>query len=147
MEEEEANRQGAKNAKEEETNEPGSELDGLARRVIGAAIEVHKVLGAGFLESVYEEALCVELTMQGIPFVRQFPVGVHYKGTVVGQSRIDLLVADCLVVELKAVEYLAPIHVAQVLSYLKAAKLTLGLLVTFNVRVLRTGIKRVVHSL
>ncbi len=141
MDEERTNRQGRQ---ERQEAEPDAELDGLAHRVIGSAIEVHKILGPGYLESVYEEALAVELTSQQIPFARQVAFGVDYKGTIVGHGRIDILVANRLIVELKAVECFAPIHVAQVLSYLKASKLRLGLLVTFNVRVLRDGIRRVI---
>jgi len=89
--------------------EPSTELDDLAYAVIGAAIEVHRLLGPGFLESVYEEALCVELTLRGIRFARQLPIGVHYKGQKVGEARQDLVVDDSLVVELKAVESIAPI--------------------------------------
>ena len=114
--------------------------------MIGGAIEVHRVLGPVFLESVYEEALCVELALRGVPFARQVAVGVEYKGRAVGEARLDLLVADSIVVELKAVESLAPIHLAQILSYLKATKLRLGLLITFNVGVLRRGIKRVLRT-
>ena len=140
------NRQDAEDAKNEARTEPSAELDTLAHRVIGAAMEVHRVLGPGFLESVYEDALCVELTLRGIPFERQAAVGVEYKGTKIGEARLDLLVARSLVVELKAVETLAPIHLAQTLSYLKATKLSLGLLLTFNVSELRRGIKRVIRT-
>ena len=138
------NRQGAKHAKQEEGNEPGGDLDALAHRVIGAAIEVHRLLGPGFLEAVYEEALCVELMLRGVRFARQVPIGVGYKGHTVGEARLDLVVDERLVVELKAVENIAPIHVAQILSYLKATRAQLGLLITFNVTLLRRGIKRVV---
>jgi GxxExxY protein len=92
--------------------EPSPKLDGLAKSVIDAAIEVHRQLGPGFLESVYEEALAVELTVREIPFERQKSIAVSYKGRVVGDGRIDLLVAGELLVELKAVEALAPIHKA-----------------------------------
>ena len=92
--------------------EPSAELDDLAHRVIGAAIEVHRLLGPGFLESVYEEALCVELALHDIPFARQVPIGVRYKGEQVGEARLDLLVHDSLVVELKTVESIAPIQYA-----------------------------------
>ena len=126
--------------------EPSAELDDLAHRVIGSAIEVHRLLGPGFLESVYEEALCVELALRDIPFARQVPIGVRYKGEQVGEARLDLLVHDTLVVELKTVESIAPIHWAQVLSYLKATRLRLGLLINFNVSVLQRGIKRVVQT-
>ena len=135
------NRQDAKSAKVLGW-EPSEHVDAICHGVIGAAIEVHRVLGPGFLESVYEEALCVELSLRGIPFARQVPVGVAYKGETVGAARLDLLVDECLIVELKAVEIIAPIHVAQVISYLKATRLALGLLITFNVTVLRRGIKR-----
>lgn len=126
--------------------EPDSELNLLANKVIGAAIEVHRLLGSGYLESVYEEALCVELQRQGIAFVQQSPMAVNYKGVKVGEGRLDLLVENRLVVELKAVEALAPIHRAQVLSYLKATKLQLGLLINFNAPILKDNIKRVILS-
>jgi GxxExxY protein len=90
------------------------------RQVIGVAIEVHRVLGPGFLESVYEEALSVELKLRGIPFKRQVGLGIQYKGKDVGEGRMDMLIKDVLVVELKTVESLAPIHKAQAISYLKA---------------------------
>ncbi len=100
--------------------EPDAVIDALAREVIGAAIEVHKVLGPGYLESVYEAALAVELTLRNIPFVRQEAIAVDYKGHAVGEGRLDLLIGGRLVVELKAVDTLAPIHSAQVISYLKS---------------------------
>jgi GxxExxY protein len=127
-------------------NEPDEQVDRLAHAVIGAAIEVHRILGPGFLESVYEEALCVELRSRGIPFARQLVVQLKYKGYDVGEGRLDLLVGDALVVELKAVEALAQIHSVQLLSYLKATGHQLGLLINFNVPVLRNGIKRVISS-
>lgn len=114
--------------------------------IIGAAIEVHRHIGPGFLESVYEDALAIELQIQGIPFRRQVPIAMEYKGHPIGQARVDLLVEDCVVVELKALEHLAPIHSAQILSYLRATKLRHGLLITFNVPALRLGIKRVIHT-
>jgi GxxExxY protein len=126
--------------------EPTIRLDRLARAVIGAALEVHRHLGPGFLESVYEEALAVELSLRGVPFVRQKPFGLSYKGHEIGEGRLDLLIGDELLVELKAVEALAPIHKAQVISYLKATGCHLGLLINFNVPVLKTGIQRVVCS-
>ncbi|MFB3816242.1 MAG: GxxExxY protein [Candidatus Methylomirabilales bacterium] len=126
--------------------EPSQELDALAQAVIGAAIEVHRELGPGYLESIYEQALAIELGLREIPFVRQAAVPVLYKGHVVGEGRIDFLVGGELVVELKTVDVLAAIHKAQVLSYLKALKLHLGLLINFNVPVLRGGIQRVIRS-
>lgn len=115
-----------------------------ASQVIGAAIEVHRQLGPGYLESVYEEALAVELGLRGIPFTRQTVFNVEYKGHSIGEGRMDLLVNDCLVVELKTVDGFAPIHTAQAISYLKATNRHLALLINFNVPVLKDGIKRVV---
>ncbi|HOW71141.1 MAG TPA: GxxExxY protein [Phycisphaerae bacterium] len=137
------NRQAAKDAKR---TEPQEELDRLAYEVIGAAIEVHRELGPGYLESVFENALCVELEIRGIPFQRQFAFAVNYKGHPVGEGRLDLLVNDLLVVELKAVDDLLPVHTAQVISYLKATKKHLGLLVNFNVPVLKEGVHRIINS-
>ena len=125
--------------------EPDERLDELAHAVIGAAIEVHKTLGPGFLESMYEEALCMELKMRGIAYERQPTITVHYKGCPVGETRLDLLVGGALIVELKAVSELAPVHTAQVISYLKATGKKLGLLINFNVPVLKDGIKRVIN--
>ena len=121
-------------------------MDELCHRVIGSALEVHRRLGPGFLEAVYERAMCVELRLRGIRYAQQVPVGVMYKGNPIGTGRIDLLVDSRLVVEIKVVETIAPIHVAQVISYLKATGLPLGLLITFNVLRLSLGVKRVVLS-
>jgi len=137
-------RQNAKDAKV--LPEPDTETDALAHGVIGAAIEVHRVLGPGFLESVYEEAMCIELTARGIPFARQVPIVLRYKGRVVGEYRLDLLVGDRLIVELKAVDVLAPIHGVQLRSYLRVAKRTLGLLLNFNVPLLPQGIRRLIQT-
>jgi len=128
------------------TREPGEELDRLAHDVIGAAIEVHRQLGPGFLEAVYEEALCIELLQRGIPFLRQPNIAVNYKGIAVGEGRIDLLINGILIVELKAVEALASIHAVQLRSYLKATGLRLGLLINFNTQILKQGIKRVIST-
>ena len=135
-------RQDARNAKG--LPEPDQELDRDASVVLAAAIEVHNVLGPGFLESVYERALCVELGLRNVPYSRQVPITMRYKGHTVGESCLDLLVADRLVVELKAVEELAPIHWVQVRSYLKAPGCVLGLLINFNVPVLLRGVRRVI---
>lgn len=126
--------------------EPSPWVDKLARQVIGAAIEVHRHLGPGFLESVYQEALAVEFRLRGIPFVEQHPTAVLYKGAKVGDGRADFHVANQLVVEIKAVEKLAPLHTAQIISYLKALDQPLGLLINFKVAVLKHGIRRVVLS-
>jgi GxxExxY protein len=120
------------------------ETNQLANMVIGAAINVHRILGPGYLESLYEEALVRELQLQGIPFERQKIISIDYKGYSIGESRLDLLVDDRLIVELKSVESLMPIHRVQLLSYLKATELQLGLLINFNVTTLRNGIKRII---
>jgi GxxExxY protein len=126
--------------------EPNETLNRLAHSVIGAAIEVHRHLGPGHLESVYEEAICVELTLRGISFARQFGYGIDYKGRTVGTGKLDLLIGNDLVVELKACDGFAPIHTAQVLSYLKATGRHLGLIINFNVTRLQDGVKRVIYS-
>lgn len=138
------NRQDAKNAKE--ALEPSARADELARKVIGAAIEVHRALGPGFLESIYEEALAVELRLRGLAFEQQSPTAVQYKTRKVGAGRLDFFVEDELVVEIKAVDRLTPLHTAQVMSYLKAVDRSLGLLLNFKVAVLKQGIQRVVLS-
>ena len=135
-------RQDARTASE--LREPDRDLDRHASEVVAAAIEVHQVLGPGFLESVYERALCVELGLRNLPYRRQVPIMVGYKGHEVGETCLDLLVADRLVVELKSVDTLAPIHWVQVRSYLKATGCILGLLINFNVPVLLRGVKRVI---
>ncbi|MGM3304640.1 GxxExxY protein [Anabaena sp. WFMT] len=147
------NREGAKGAKEEgmkkeegRMRELSDDVEGLAYAVIGAAIEVHRVLGAGFLERVYQEALCCELRLRGIPCKPKYLVSINYKVHPIGEGELDFLVGNILVVELKAVEKLAPIHEAQVISYLKMTNNRLGLLINFNVPILKEGIKRVILS-
>ncbi|WP_437598558.1 GxxExxY protein [Sorangium sp. So ce590] len=124
--------------------EPPPEVNELARRVIDAAVEVHRHLGPGYSESVYEKALVIELGFRGISFQRQAGFSVDYKGHEVGEGRMDLLVEHVLVVELKAVERLTDVHVSQALSYLKATALPLALLINFDVPVLMRGVKRIV---
>ncbi len=124
--------------------EPDADLDRLANEVIGAAIEVHKHLGPGFLESVYAAALACELRLRGISFSREVEVPLDYKGNAIGKHRVDFLIDGRLIVELKAVEAFVPIHMATAISYLKAAKQPLALLINFNVRLLKDGIKRVI---
>jgi GxxExxY protein len=124
--------------------EPPPELNAITSTVIGAALEVHRVLGPGFLESVYEEALAIELELRGVSYERQKPIGVSYKGHRIGEGRTDFYIEDSLVVELKAAERLLPIHHAQVLSYLKATRCRLGLVINFHERLLRNGVRRVV---
>jgi GxxExxY protein len=119
----------------------------LSFRMIGAAIEVHKALGAGLLESAYEQCLCRELSLQGIPFERQVALPVEYKGLRLECGyKLDILVGGLVIVELKAVEQLAPIHTAQLLTYLRLSGLWLGLLINFHVPRLKDGgIERVVN--
>lgn len=123
--------------------EPSRQVDELARQVISAAIEVHRILGPGFLESVYEEALAIESDLRGIPYERQKPFVLEFKGKVVGDSRFDFLVDKQLVVELKAVESIHPIYPAKVIHYLKMSNLELGLIINFHVVLLKDGIKRI----
>jgi GxxExxY protein len=118
----------------------------LTERIIGAAIEVYRHLGPGLLESAYEECLCHELCLNGIHFERQVPLMVSYKGLRLDCAyRLDLLVEDLVIVELKAIDALAAIHQAQLLTYLKAAGKQVGLLMNFNVAILKDGLKRVVN--
>ena len=119
------------------------EGDPLTERIIGCAIEVHRHLGPGLLESTYEEALCLELREQGLSFVRQIPVPISYKGHMLGDYRLDLLVEDSVVVEIKSVERYDPVFQAQLLTYLRATSKRIGLLINFNSRLLHDGVKRV----
>ena len=121
------------------------EFDELSNRVIGCAIEVHRALGPGLLESAYEQCLAHELSLTGIPFHRQWPLPVAYKGTFVDCGyRVDLFVASKLIVELKSVEELQKIHEAQILTYMRLARAEVGLLINFNVELLKKGIRRFV---
>lgn len=121
------------------------EDEDIAHQVIGAAIEVHRLLGPGFLEAVYEKALMYERQSRGLKVERQKDILVPYKDIQIEGQRLDLLVGGRVIVELKALEAIAPIHQAQLLSYLKATKLRLGLLINFNVSILKDGIKRLVR--
>jgi GxxExxY protein len=117
----------------------------ITEKIIGAAIEVHKHLGPGMLESAYEECLAYELNKQGLEVERQKPVPIHYKEILLDyEYRIDLLVENKVIVELKSVDSLSSIHEAQILTYMKFAQKEVGLLINFNVTVLKNGIKRYV---
>ena len=119
----------------------------ITEKVIGCAIAVHKALGPGLLESAYEECLCYELSLTGLTFARQVTLPVVYKGVNLDCGyKMDIVVEDTIVVELKTVEKLLPIHHAQLLSYLKLSKRSVGLLINFNVPVLKDGIKRIVNE-
>ena len=118
----------------------------LTDRIIGCAIEVHRHLGPGLLESVYEECLCYELSQIGLHFERQVHLPVTYKGIKLQCGhKLDLVVEDSIVVELKSIEELAPLHQAQLLTYLKTSNKKVGLLINFNVQFLKNGLKRVVN--
>jgi GxxExxY protein len=119
----------------------------LSHTIVGAAIEVHKHLGSGLLESVYEVALCRELSLRGISAERQVRVPLEYKSVALDLSvRLDLLVERMVVVEVKSVDRLLPIHRAQVLTYLRLTGHPLGLLINFNVELLRTGVRRLLNG-
>jgi GxxExxY protein len=119
------------------------DINHLTDTVIGAAIDIHRTLGPGLLESTYEMCLCRELALQEIAFERQKPVPISYKGVKLDCGyRADLVVEQRLLVEIKSVEAIAPIHEAQLLSYLKLGGWTVGLLINFNVQMLKSGIRR-----
>jgi GxxExxY protein len=119
------------------------EFDALSQPIIGCAIEVHRHLGPGLLESIYESALCIELRAAGLQFHRQVSLPLWYKGELLGEHRPDLIVGKQVVVEVKSIERLAPVHTAQMLTYLRVAQLRVGLILNFNSEVLHSGMKRV----
>jgi GxxExxY protein len=119
------------------------ELNRITERVIGAAMAVHRELGPGFLESIYAQALRIELTATGLAFEWEKPVDVLYRGLRIRGQRLDLVVESQVVVEVKAVSAIDPIHVAQLVSYLRTTELRLGLLVNFHERLLKDGIRRI----
>lgn len=120
------------------------EFEELTERIIACAMEVHRQLGPGLLEATYEAAMCVELDSVGLSYQRQVVFPVHYKGRVIGEYRIDLLVDDKVIVEIKSVERFDPVFEAQVLTYLRVTEKKVGLLINFNKRLLKDGIKRFV---
>jgi GxxExxY protein len=118
-------------------------VNDVTERIIGAAIEVHKALGPGLLESAYEECLCHELSLLGVDFVRQLKLPVKYKGIELDVGyRLDLYINSCVIVELKSVDKLTPIHDAQLLTYLRLLNCKTGLLINFNDPVLKQGLRR-----
>jgi GxxExxY protein len=124
------------------------EIDDITGAIIGAAIEVHRELGPGLLESAYEECLCHEMTLRELPFDREHKLPVNYKGVHIALAyRIDFVVAKTVIIELKAVAHLLPVHDAQVLSYLRLGHWPVGLLINFNVPILKQGIRRLVLGL
>ena len=123
------------------------ELNRLSNMAIGSAIEVHKVLGPGLLESAYQQCLAWELRQQGLSVKEQVSVPIRYKALDVSNAyRLDMLIEEELIVELKAVDKIEPVHIAQMLTYLKVNRLRLGLLLNFNVEVMKNGIRRVVSN-
>jgi GxxExxY protein len=120
------------------------EMERWGKALLDAAFEVHTVLGPGFLERIYEDALCHELSLRAVPFERQKSIVVPYKDLRLEGQRLDLLVAGLVTAEIKAVDALHPLHQAQLMSYLKATGLRLGFVLNFNVRHLREGIRRIV---
>ena len=122
-------------------------INKLSSRIIGAAIEVHKALGPGLLESAYEECICHELSIGGLSLERQKPLAVRYKGINLDCGyRLDVVVEDAIILELKSCEKIEPIHKAQLLTYLKLSGFKLGLLLNFNVTLMREGIVRIVNE-
>ncbi|MGC9362797.1 MAG: GxxExxY protein [Candidatus Syntrophosphaera sp.] len=121
-------------------------LNELSRNTIGACIEVHKALGPGLLENVYQHCVCQELDLRGISYKKEVDIIIQYKGSIIkSQLRADLIVEDQIIVEFKSVNELVPIHEAQLLTYLKLMNKRLGLLINFNVPLLKDGIKRMVN--
>jgi GxxExxY protein len=121
------------------------EFDRLSNQVIGCALEVHRNLGPGLLESAYEQCLAYEMKTAGMRFKLQYPLPVEYKNIKLDCGyRIDLLIDDSVIVELKSVDKILPIHQAQLLTYMKLASISIGLLINFNVKYLKDGIKRMV---
>lgn len=127
-------------------HELSDELNELSYQIIGAAIEVHKSLGPGFKESVYQRALQFELNMRGIQFVREAKITLTYKGQSVGDHKLDFWIEKKIVVELKAVDTVIHVHEAQLLSYLRATNSELGLLINFNMTKLTDGIQRIINT-
>jgi GxxExxY protein len=124
-------------------------LDGnteLTEKIIGCAIEVHRVLGPGLPEAVCETALCIEMQLRGIPFKRQVGVPVYYKGELISEYHPDIIIANEVIVEVKSIERIAEVHVAQVRTYLRITSLHVGLIMNFNSATMRAGVKRVVST-
>ena len=120
------------------------QTEALVTRVIGCALQVHQTLGRGYLEALYHEAIGIELEVNGIPFKREVFIPIRYRDRLLRGHRLDLVVDGCVVVELKAVHRLEPIRTSQVVSYLKASGLMVGLLMNFNTPVLKSALSRVV---
>jgi GxxExxY protein len=120
-------------------------VDQVVREVINGGFAVHREIGPGFVEPVYGKAMAVELRCRGLRFKEEHVIAIRYRGEVVAQHRLDLVVEGCVVVEVKAVKKLRPIHQAQILSYLKASGCRIGLLMNFNVKLFKDGLRRYVR--
>jgi GxxExxY protein len=121
-------------------------LESVTSQIIGCAIKVHSALGAGLLESIYRECMCLELAAADIPFVRERPLAIRYRGAeLCNRFKVDLIVGDCVVVELKAVDGIHPVYLAQVITYLKLTNCPAGLLINFNATTVRAGLRRLTH--
>jgi GxxExxY protein len=120
------------------------DLEDLVHRTIGCCIDVHRALGPGLLESIYSRAVCIELTHSGIAYEREKVIPVTYRDQLLCSQRLDIVVANQIVLEIKSVERLHPVHRAQTLTYLRVSKLPIALLMNFNVAVLPDGLKRIV---
>jgi GxxExxY protein len=118
--------------------------DGITSTIIGAAIEVHRVVGPGVLESAYELAMCIELQARGVAYTRQVRCPILYRGHYIGDYRLDLMVDDAVAVEIKSIDSIRPVHVAQMLTYLRASAKQTGLIINFNEAYLKNGIRRVI---
>ncbi len=119
-------------------------INQITEAIIGCAVEVHRCLGPGLLETTYEAALCVELEDQGLKYQRQLTFPVSFKGRAIGEYRVDLIVENAVIVEIKSVDRFDPAFEAQVLTYLRVTRMAVGLLIKFNSRLLKDGVKRFV---
>lgn len=127
-------------------NNPSPRAAALSISIINCALEVHRILGPGHCENIYRKALAVELDFNGLPSEKRKRVSILYKGKPVGEGLIDLVIENEIIIQIKAVDSLTPDHTAQVMSYLKASKIGLGLLINFNSPLLKQGLKRIVHT-
>jgi GxxExxY protein len=121
-----------------------TEINVLTQKIIGHAIEVHRVLGPGLLETIYEAGMCIEFDDAGVKYERQTRLPAYYKGRLLGEYRVDLVVDDLVVVEVKSIERLNPVFEAQLLTYLRLTGKRIGLLINFNSRLLKDGVKRLI---
>jgi len=121
-----------------------TEINAVTQKIIGHAIEVHRVLGPGLLETIYEAAICVEFDDAGVKYERQTRLPAYYKGRLLGEYRVDLVVEDLVLVEIKSIERFNPVFEAQLLTYLRLTGKRIGLVINFNSRLLKDGVKRLI---